>query len=59
MWVDMFPRHLGPLPSAVDITPRKPQNYVLRVVVYDAVDAGGSALYSCFDDNESDLYVKW
>ena len=58
MWVDIFPRHLGPLPSPVDITPRKPQSYVLRMVVYDAVNTASGALCSCSDD-VADMYVKW
>lgn len=34
MWVDMFMRH-GTFPPPVDVTPRKPEKYVLRIVVWN------------------------
>ncbi|XP_045464673.1 otoferlin-like isoform X3 [Harmonia axyridis] len=58
MWVDMFPKDM-PLPAApVEIAPRKPCSYELRVVIWntDEVVLEDDAFFT--GEKMSDIYVK-
>ena len=56
MWVDIFPK--DNLPPPVDISPRKPDKYVLRVVVYNTKDVILDEISVVTGDAMSDIYVK-
>ncbi|XP_039972477.1 fer-1-like protein 4 [Xiphias gladius] len=57
MWVDMFPTDV-PAPPPVDIKPRKPQQYELRVIIWNTDDVFLDDVNPFTGDPSSDIYVK-
>lgn len=57
MWVDMF-RKEGNIPAPVDISPRKGQKYVLRIVVWNVKDVILDEVSVATGEAMSDIYVK-
>ncbi|XP_025898332.1 fer-1-like protein 5 [Nothoprocta perdicaria] len=57
LWVDIFPASLGPPGPPTDVTPRQPQSYELRCVVWNTrdVDLQDTSLAG---QRTSDIYVK-
>ncbi|KAL9983693.1 hypothetical protein ACROYT_G005909 [Oculina patagonica] len=57
LWVDMFPVFEGKPPAAVDVKPREPQDYVLRVIIWNTKDVIMQET-SITGEKMSDIYVK-
>ena len=57
MWVDIFPND-GTVPPPIDISPRKPEKYVLRIVVWNTKDVILDEVSVVTGEAMSDIYVK-
>ena len=57
MWVDIFPKGVN-IPDAVDISPRKPDKYVLRIVVWNTKDVVLDEISVATGEAMSDIYLK-
>ncbi|TNN09751.1 Otoferlin [Schistosoma japonicum] len=58
MWIDMFEREVAVPPPAINISPRVPAGYELRVIVWNTADVKltDTSLFS--SERSSDIYVK-
>ncbi|KAM8924190.1 myoferlin isoform 2-T2 [Pelodytes ibericus] len=57
MWVDIFPKALGPPGPPFNVTPRKAKQYILRVIVWNTKDVILDEK-SITGEEMSDIYVK-
>ncbi|XP_006881765.1 PREDICTED: fer-1-like protein 4-like [Elephantulus edwardii] len=57
MWIDIFPRDV-PAPPPVDIKPRQPISYELRVIIWNTEDVVLDDLNPLTGEMTSDIYVK-
>ncbi|KAF7644098.1 hypothetical protein LDENG_00227960 [Lucifuga dentata] len=58
MWVDMFPMDLPHPGPAVDISPRKPKGYELRIIIWNTEDVILEDSNFLTGQQSSDIYVK-
>jgi hypothetical protein len=58
MWVDIFPIGEVPLPPPVDVTPSKPQEYELRVIIWNTEDVILQEDSLITGETMSDIFVK-
>ncbi len=57
MWVDMFPKDAN-IPAPFNISPREPEKYVLRIVVWNTKDVLLDDNSGATGEDMSDIYVK-
>ncbi|XP_040889705.1 fer-1-like protein 4 [Toxotes jaculatrix] len=57
MWLDMFPTDI-PAPPPVDIKPRQPEQYELRIIIWNTDDVFLDDVNPFTGDPSSDIYVK-
>ncbi|XP_074203314.1 LOW QUALITY PROTEIN: fer-1-like protein 4 [Camelus bactrianus] len=57
MWIDIFPRDV-PAPPPVDIKPRQPISYELRVIIWNTEDVVLDDVNPLTGETSSDIYVK-
>ncbi|EDL06165.1 mCG125376, isoform CRA_a, partial [Mus musculus] len=57
MWIDIFPSDV-PAPPPVDIKPRQPISYELRVVIWNTDDVALDDVNPLTGERSSDIYVK-
>ncbi|KAL6100438.1 fer1l6 [Pungitius sinensis] len=58
MWVDIFPMDLPPPGPAVDISPRKPKGYELRIIIWNTEDVILEDSSFLTGQQSSDIYIK-
>ncbi|CAJ1079021.1 fer-1-like protein 6 [Xyrichtys novacula] len=58
MWVDMFPMDLPTPGPSVDISPRKPKGYELRIIIWNAEDVILEDSNFLTGQQSSDIYIK-
>ena len=58
MIVDIFPKGEGTMPPPIDITPRKPQEMLMRMVIWNTKDVILDETAIIGGDRMSDIYVK-
>lgn len=58
LWIDILPTTDLPPPKKVDITPRKPLKYELRVIIWNTSDVQLEEDDFFTGERKSDIFVK-
>lgn len=58
MWVDMFPMDMPHPGPSVDISPRKPKGYELRIIIWNTEDVILEDSNFLTGEKSSDIYIK-
>ena len=66
MWIDMFPMEevnnlmamQQPIPAPIDITPRKPKRFQLRVIIFNTEEVILDDVNPLTGEKTSDIYIK-
>ncbi|KAG7240430.1 hypothetical protein INR49_027001 [Caranx melampygus] len=58
MWIDMFPMDLPHPGPSVDISPRKPKGYELRIIIWNTEDVILADSSFLTGQQSSDIYIK-
>ncbi len=58
MWVDIFPLEFGLPPPACEISPRKPEEFQLRVIIWNTANVKLDDVNLVTGERSTDIFVR-